>query len=91
MKAMQNPEEVGAAAVDYLAFSGYVVHAYLWLKMALVAQAKLDEGSTEVDFYKGKLATQAFFYQRLLPRAQAHAEALTAGASSLMDIAVEQF
>ena len=91
MKAMQNPEEVGAAAVDYLAFSGYVVHAYFWLKMALVAQTKLDAGSTEGDFYKGKLATQAFFYQRLLPRAQAHAEALTAGASSLMDIAVEQF
>ena len=41
--------------------------------------------------YKGKLATQAFYYQRLLPRAQAHAEALSAGASTLMDIAVEQF
>ena len=91
MKAMQNPEEVGAASVDYLAFSGYVVHAYFWLKMALVAQAKLDAGTTEVDFYKGKLATQAFYYQRLLPRAQAHAEALSAGASTLMDIAVEQF
>ncbi len=29
MRAMQNPEEVGAAAVDYMYFSGYVTLAYL--------------------------------------------------------------
>jgi hypothetical protein len=38
MRAMQNPDEVGAAAVDYLYFSGYVTLAYLWARMALVAQ-----------------------------------------------------
>jgi hypothetical protein len=38
MRAMQNPEEVGAAAVDYMYFSGYVTLAYLWARMAFVAQ-----------------------------------------------------
>ncbi len=31
MAAMKNPDEVGAAAVDYLMYSGYIVLAYLWL------------------------------------------------------------
>jgi hypothetical protein len=35
MRAMQNPDEVGAAAVDYLYFSGYVLltygHVWHWL------------------------------------------------------------
>jgi hypothetical protein len=32
-------------------FSGYVTLAYLWARMALVAQEKLAEGTTDVDFY----------------------------------------
>ena len=36
MRAMQNPDEVGAAAVDYMYFSGYVTLAYLWARMALL-------------------------------------------------------
>ena len=40
MRAMQNPDEVGAAAVDYMYFSGYVTLAYLWARMALVAQGE---------------------------------------------------
>ncbi len=38
MAAMKNPDEVGAASVDYLMYSGYIVLGYLWLRMALVAQ-----------------------------------------------------
>jgi len=91
MKAMQNREEVGAASVDYLMFSGYVTLAFFWLKMALVAQQKLDAGTSEADFYQTKLATQEFYFKRLLPRAQAHVEALEAGADCLMKLAAEQF
>ena len=91
MKAMQNREEVGAASVDYLMFSGYVTLAFFWLKMALVAQQKLDAGTSEADFYQTKLATQEFYFKRLLPRAQAHVEALEAGADCLMKLTAEQF
>ena len=34
-KMQQRPEEIGAAAVDYLYFSGYTVFAYLWAKWRL--------------------------------------------------------
>ena len=38
MTAMKNREEVGAASVDYLMYSGYATLAFLWARMAKVAQ-----------------------------------------------------
>src|SRR5690606_928609 len=91
VKSMQNKEEVGAAATDFLMFSGYVIHAFFWLKMAVVAQQNLDAGSSEAGFYQAKLATQEFYFERLLRRARAHVEALEAGADSLMGLSAGQF
>ncbi|QJD59436.1 acyl-CoA dehydrogenase [Pseudomonas sp. gcc21] len=91
MRSMQNREEVGASSTDFLMFSGYVTLAFVWLKMAVVAQEKLDAGTSEADFYQAKLATQAFYFKRLLPRAQAHLAALEAGADTLMKMPAEQF
>ncbi len=68
MQAMQDRDEVGAASVDYLMYSGYVVLAYLWGRMALVAQQKLAEGTEDKAFYESKLHTARFYYQRILPR-----------------------
>jgi len=91
MSAMKNREEVGAASFDYLMYSGYGVSAYLWARMAEVAQRKLAEGTEEEAFYTAKLQTARFYYQRLLPRAKAHADAMTAGADSLMAMEEEHF
>ncbi|WP_419737386.1 acyl-CoA dehydrogenase C-terminal domain-containing protein [Pseudomonas sp. COR18] len=89
--AMQNPDEVGAAAVDYLMYSGYIVLAYLWLRMALVAQAQLEEGSGDADYCRGKLATCEFYFKRLLPRTAAHRAAVEAGSESLMRLPADLF
>ena len=86
MKAMKNPEEVGAAAVDYLMYSGYACLAYFWAQMAGVAQQALNDGSTEVDFYQSKIATAVFYYQRILPRAAMHKACLESGCSNLLDL-----
>ncbi|MPW68644.1 acyl-CoA dehydrogenase [Moraxella catarrhalis] len=43
MQSTLNPEAVGAAAVDYLYFSGYVTLGYLWARTAVLAKAKLAE------------------------------------------------
>ncbi len=91
MRSMQNREEVGAASMDFLMYSGYVTLAFFWLKMAVGAQEKLAAGTSEEDFYKAKLATQEFYFKRLLPRAQAHLAALEAGADTLMQMTAEQF
>lgn len=91
MKAMQNQEEIGAASVDYLMYSGYVCFAYFWALMAKVAQQKLDEGAGEEGFYKAKLQTARFYFKRLLPRAKMHAECIAGGLDVLMDMEEENF
>ena len=91
MAAMKNPDEVGAAAVDFLMFSGYLVLGYFWLRMAYEAEQALEQGSDERLFYEGKLGTCDFYFQRILPRAQAHAQMMLAGASSLMQLSEAHF
>ncbi|WP_426414921.1 phenylacyl-CoA dehydrogenase [Aestuariirhabdus sp. LZHN29] len=91
MTAMSNREEVGAASVDYLMYSGYAVLAYFWAEMAKVAQAKLDAGTTETDFYQAKLQTARFYFQRILPRTLTHKAAIESGADNLMEMSVAQF
>ena len=91
MTAMKNRDEVGAASVDYLMYSGYAVLGYLWARMAKVAQDALANGTTEEDYYKAKLTTAKFYFARILPRTKAHAATMLAGADSLMDLAEEHF
>jgi alkylation response protein AidB-like acyl-CoA dehydrogenase len=90
MKCMQDPEEAGAASVDYLMYSGYVVFGYMWARMALVAQQAIANGSDE-GFYKAKLHTARFYFERLMPRADAHIVSMRSGAGNLMDIDAELF
>ena len=90
-KAQHNPEEIGAASVDYLYYSSYIVFAYLWARMAKVAQHKLDEGTTEQKFYAAKLKTAQFFYDKLLNRTQQHVASIKTGAESVMALDAEDF
>ena len=91
MAAMKNADEVGAASVDYLMYSGYVVLGYFWLRMAKVAQDKLDAGSDDAAFYQAKLATCAFYFKRLLPRTAGHLAAAEAGSECMMSLPAEHF
>jgi alkylation response protein AidB-like acyl-CoA dehydrogenase len=89
--AMEDPDEVGAASVDYLMYSGYVVLAWFWAQMAEVAQRKLDAGEGDANFYTAKLQTARFYYDRILPRTLTHAAGITAGAESTMAMTAENF
>lgn len=91
MSAMKNRDEVGSASVDYLMYSGYATLAFLWARMAYIAQTKLAEGTTEVDFYNAKIKTARFYFQRILPRTRAHAVTMLAGADSLMALEQDHF
>jgi len=85
----KNPEEVGAAAVDYLDMFGLTALAYMWARMAKSAAAKA-EGDTS-GFYTGKLKTARFYYQRLLPQTVSLAEAIRNGSDSMMALTAEEF
>lgn len=90
-KAQSNPEEIGAAAVDYLYFSGYVTLAYFWAKMAQVALDKLDAGTTETAFYQSKIHTASFYFAKILPRTTSHISGIKAGADVLMALPADDF
>lgn len=91
MMAMENPDEVGAASVDFLMYSGYAALAYFWALAAADAQAKLDAGTSEKAFYESKVATARFYFQRLLPRTRSLVESMKSGAGNLMALDAEHF
>ena len=86
MSAMKNRDEVGAASVDYLMYSGYAVLAYFWALAAKTAQQSIAAGTDEEAFYQAKIATANFYFKRLLPRTRTLAETMVAGADSLMEL-----
>ncbi|MBD3639724.1 MAG: acyl-CoA dehydrogenase C-terminal domain-containing protein [Marinobacter sp.] len=87
LAARKDRDVVSSAANDFLMYSGYVIMAYMWLRQAAVAVDKLDNGGDEADeFYRAKLATAEFYFERLLPRAQAHATSMLSPTRSLMQL-----
>ncbi|SEJ64517.1 hypothetical protein SAMN05216201_1132 [Pseudomonas linyingensis] len=86
-KAQGNPNEIGAASVEYLHAFGYTLYAYLWARMAAVALAKQGED----EFYTSKLGTARFYFARILPRIHSLSASVRAGSESLYLLDAEQF
>ncbi|EWC42252.1 acyl-CoA dehydrogenase C-terminal domain-containing protein [Stutzerimonas stutzeri] len=86
-QAKADPNEIGAASVEYLHVFGYTAYAYMWARMAAVALAKQDEG----DFYQSKLGTARFYFARLLPRIHSLSASVKAGSESLYLLDAAQF
>ncbi len=91
MAAMKNRDEVGAAAVDFLMYSGYACLAYFWADMVRIAKQKLAEGTTEEGFYQAKVQTAQFYFQRILPRTRTHKACIESGADNLMTMEEANF
>jgi alkylation response protein AidB-like acyl-CoA dehydrogenase len=83
-KGFQNPDEVGAAAVDYLRVAGHLVFGYFWARMAQVALREMAAGNTD-PFYLGKLQTARFYFAKLFPETATLMRTARTGASALMD------
>ncbi len=92
MRAMSDADEIGAASVDYLMYSGYVVLAYMWAMASATAQEALaKDDCTERDFYEAKIATSEFYFDKLLPRTRTLVATMDTGADSLMALNAEHF
>ncbi|WP_169775135.1 acyl-CoA dehydrogenase C-terminal domain-containing protein [Pseudomonas sp. CES] len=86
-RAKNNPNEIGAASVEYLHVFGYTAYAYMW---ALMARAALGKEGQD-DFYASKLGTARFYFARLLPRIHSLTASVKAGSESLYLLDAEQF
>ncbi|MBP2280854.1 alkylation response protein AidB-like acyl-CoA dehydrogenase [Psychrobacter sp. PL15] len=91
MQANDNPEAVGGAAVDYMYFSGYVTLAFLWARMALVAQTAIADGTGEQAFYDAKIKTAQFYFAKLLPRTSTYVKRIDTGVEPYMSMSTDQF
>ena len=83
-KGFQNPDEVGAAAVDYLRVAGHLVFGYFWARMAQVALREIAAGNTD-PFYLAKVQTARFYFAKLFPETASCMRTIRAGSRSLMD------
>jgi alkylation response protein AidB-like acyl-CoA dehydrogenase len=91
--AARDRDIVSSAAYDFLMYSGYVTMGYFWALIARKAHAKLKhgDGAETAEFYRTKIETAEFYFQRILPRAKAHADAMTAPTASVMQTPIENF
>ena len=88
MKAFQNQDEVGAAAVPYLRVVGHMVFSYFFAQMAKIALARKDSGDK---FYESKLATARFYFARLYPETAMLIRQARSGSSNLMALDSDLF
>jgi alkylation response protein AidB-like acyl-CoA dehydrogenase len=83
-KGFQNPDEIGAAAVDYLRVAGHLVFGYFWARMAQTALREIANGNTD-PFYLAKVQTARFYFAKLFPETVSLMRTARAGSKVLMD------
>ena len=86
-RASADADEVGAAAYDYLFYSGYAALAYWWARSVAAAMASPHQDA----FREAKRETARFYFARILPRTLAHKAAIESGAATLMSLDAERF
>ncbi len=83
-RAGADPAEAGAAAYDYLMYSGYAALAYWWARSVAAAAAR--PGAEGAGLLSAKRDTARFFFARVLPRTRAHRAAIESGAATLPEL-----
>ncbi|WP_286235502.1 acyl-CoA dehydrogenase C-terminal domain-containing protein [Thalassotalea sediminis] len=86
MKAKKDRDIIGSASVDYLMYSGYIVMAYFWAQMAQSAYEKLAGDVENRDFYRAKIKTAEFYFERILPRTKSLAATMMTDPKTLMQL-----
>lgn len=74
-------DDVSSACNDYLKVFGYVSLAYSWLKMLRVSYEKLESNK---NFFDDKINTAAYYFDKILPRAQSHYISAISGSETMM-------
>ena len=82
---MQNPNDAGAGATDFLRMMGIVVVGWMWARMARVALGKLATNPQNAQFYKDKLMCAKYWMERLIPECPMLFERIQAGSATIME------
>ena len=86
---MANPDNAGAASVDYMHLFGLTALGYMWALQAKVANEKLKAGANEA--MSTKLTVAKFYMERVLPETGMRVARIQAGAGTVMSLPAEAF
>ena len=81
-KVQNSHDDANAASNDYLKVLGLISIAYSWIK---VLEVSFEDYENNKDFYKDKIQTANFFFQRVLPRVETHYLSGISGSKYIMD------
>lgn len=88
----KNREIISAACDDYLMYSGYIMMAYHWARMAAISFEKMKTGGEQpYEFYLTKTQTAEFYFEKILPRTQGLADSMTTPSEVMTNMAIENF
>lgn len=91
---ISNPENSGAASMDYLYLMALVALGYQWAQVARICQNQLsnpDDDSFNREFYQHKLICAGFFMEKVLPETASHLMKIQSGADLVMALPAEAF
>ena len=80
-----------AGSVSYLKMWGLATGGWQMARAALIAAARLRDGTGDAAFWTAKIATARYYAEALLPQADACARAMADGSASVLALADEQF
>ena len=94
MESQEKPEEIYKAGLQtsrLLMAAGETIIAWLLLRQAEIAMAKLPSAGRDSDFYTGKIAAAKFFIRTVLPHLTAELKIMEAETGAIMDIPESAF
>ena len=80
----------GAVSYHFLMMLGVACGGWQMARAAVAAQARLDGGDVDTDFYAAKVQTARFYAEQAMPRVHAHAASITSGGDTMMAFSAEQ-
>jgi acyl-CoA dehydrogenase len=98
--AMQNTDNAGAGATDYMHLFGRVALGYMWGLIVVgvfeaLSRGDSDDGASgsalDANALKNKLVVGRIFAERMLPETAVHLARIAAGAGSVMEMGMEGF
>jgi hypothetical protein len=75
---VQNPNDAGAAATDYLRLMGIAMLGWMWARMAKISLGK------DGPLYKNKLICARYWMERMMPETSLLLERIQAGSDTIM-------
>ena len=90
--ALQNPDHAGAGSTPYMHLFGVTGLAFMWAKMAKVANDRLATAKDgDRAYYETKIKTGRYYMEHVVPETATHLARIRHGADPMMALAANEF